>query len=248
VVALVSASNGATTANYAYGPFGELLAAYGVAAKLNEVLFSSKIYDWETGLYYYGHRYYNPSTGRWPSRDPMTESGFQVLRSNGEITETEKLLYMESGMMSLQRGDSKSFRTWLSDLAARESLGQWPYSISTGDQPDDAFQDSNGGTRLYEFCNNDANDNIDPLGLRIHWPHPPPIPYGLSCANIICGHIYLCGYVFQPTRWIPRHPILLEGCLAEQTLEALAGCAIANYPMFVAGCRGLGVCYSLYWN
>jgi RHS repeat-associated protein len=75
VVALVSASNGATTANYAYGPFGELLAAYGVAAKLNEVLFSSKIYDWETGLYYYGYRYYNPSTGRWLSRDPLEELG-----------------------------------------------------------------------------------------------------------------------------------------------------------------------------
>jgi RHS repeat-associated protein len=78
VVALVSATNGATTANYAYGPFGELLAAYGVAAKLNDVLFSSKIYDWETGLYYYGHRYYNPSTGRWPSRDPLGERGFEA--------------------------------------------------------------------------------------------------------------------------------------------------------------------------
>ncbi len=27
------------------------------------------------GLYYYGYRYYDPVTGRWPSRDPIGESG-----------------------------------------------------------------------------------------------------------------------------------------------------------------------------
>jgi len=28
-----------------------------------------------TGLYYYGYRYYDPVTGRWPSRDPIWENG-----------------------------------------------------------------------------------------------------------------------------------------------------------------------------
>jgi RHS repeat-associated protein len=44
-------------------------------AKLNPFMFSTKFYDWETGLYYYGYRYYNPSTGRWLSRDPIGERG-----------------------------------------------------------------------------------------------------------------------------------------------------------------------------
>jgi len=44
-------------------------------AKVNPFMFSTKYYDWETGLYYYGHRYYNPSTGRWLSRDPIGEKG-----------------------------------------------------------------------------------------------------------------------------------------------------------------------------
>jgi RHS repeat-associated protein len=44
-------------------------------AKVNPFLFSTKYYDWETGLYYYGYRYYNPSTGRWLSRDPLGEQG-----------------------------------------------------------------------------------------------------------------------------------------------------------------------------
>ena len=37
--------------------------------------FSPQIPPKETGLYYYGYRYYNPVTGRWPSRDPIEESG-----------------------------------------------------------------------------------------------------------------------------------------------------------------------------
>jgi RHS repeat-associated protein len=75
VVAMVNAANGTSAAQYEYGPFGELIRATGPMAKLNPFMFSTKFYDWETGLYYYGHRYYNPSTGRWLSRDPIEEEG-----------------------------------------------------------------------------------------------------------------------------------------------------------------------------
>lgn len=37
--------------------------------------FSTKPEDQETGLLYYGHRYYDPVIGRWPSRDPIEEEG-----------------------------------------------------------------------------------------------------------------------------------------------------------------------------
>jgi RHS repeat-associated protein len=47
---------------------------------------SLSLYDWqtrfhgeqrdeETGYYNYGYRYYDPVTGRWPSRDPIAEEG-----------------------------------------------------------------------------------------------------------------------------------------------------------------------------
>ena len=75
VAALVSATSGAIAAQYEYGPFGEVIRATGPMAKVNPFMFSTKFYDWETGLYYYGARYYNPSTGRWPSRDPIEERG-----------------------------------------------------------------------------------------------------------------------------------------------------------------------------
>jgi RHS repeat-associated protein len=73
VVALLNAATGAITADYEYGPFRELIRATGPMAKVNPFMFSTKYYDWETGLSYYGYRYYNPSTGRWLSKDPMGE-------------------------------------------------------------------------------------------------------------------------------------------------------------------------------
>jgi len=44
-------------------------------AKANPFRFSTKYQDDETDLLYYGYRYYNPSTGRWVSRDPISERG-----------------------------------------------------------------------------------------------------------------------------------------------------------------------------
>jgi RHS repeat-associated protein len=75
VAALYDGTTGAITARYQYGPFGEVVRATGSMARKNGVRFSSKLTDNETGLVYYGYRYYNPSTGRWPSRDPIGENG-----------------------------------------------------------------------------------------------------------------------------------------------------------------------------
>ena len=97
VTALVNATNGVVAAQYEYGPFGELIRATGPMAFTNPFRFSTKFQDDETGLLYYGYRYYNPSTGRWLSREPIGESagplyafvlnqplsGFDVLGNQG---------------------------------------------------------------------------------------------------------------------------------------------------------------------
>ena len=75
VAALVSMSGGTNCATYEYGPFGEVLRATGPMAKANPFRFSTKYQDDETDLLYYGYRYYNASTGRWNSRDPIGEEG-----------------------------------------------------------------------------------------------------------------------------------------------------------------------------
>ena len=75
VVALVKGTDGTVSAIYDYGPFGEAIRASGVLAKLNPFRFSTKYQDDESEYLYYGYRSYNPSSGRWLSRDPIAEQG-----------------------------------------------------------------------------------------------------------------------------------------------------------------------------
>ncbi len=73
VNALIDVTNATISAQYEYGPFGELFRATGSMANANPFRFSTKYQDGESDLNYYGYRYYNASTGRWLSRDPLGE-------------------------------------------------------------------------------------------------------------------------------------------------------------------------------
>jgi RHS repeat-associated protein len=75
VSALVNAADGTPVANYEYGPFGEVIRSTGPMAKVNPMRFATKYQDDESDLLYYDHRFYNASTGRWLSRDPIEEQG-----------------------------------------------------------------------------------------------------------------------------------------------------------------------------
>ncbi len=72
---ITDSSNGFIVAAYEYDPFGIMLKADGIFAADNPFRFSTKYYDAETGLIYYGHRYYSPELGRWLNRDPIEEYG-----------------------------------------------------------------------------------------------------------------------------------------------------------------------------
>jgi RHS repeat-associated protein len=90
-VALVDSGTSSTVAAFEYAPYGGLTVVdadenastpSGVLppsmanpASLCPMLFSSKYYDHEVGLYYYGYRYYRPETGTWLNRDPLAEQG-----------------------------------------------------------------------------------------------------------------------------------------------------------------------------
>jgi RHS repeat-associated protein len=75
VTALVKAADGTISAQYEYGPFAEPIRVTGPMGKTNPIRFSTKYTDDESDFLYYGHRYYNPSTGRWLNRDPIGERG-----------------------------------------------------------------------------------------------------------------------------------------------------------------------------
>jgi len=73
VIASVDAATGLVSHADDFSPFGETIPLAG--SRPGAFGFSSKYTDAETGLLYYGYRYYNPKTGRWLSRDPMEEEG-----------------------------------------------------------------------------------------------------------------------------------------------------------------------------
>ena len=65
--------NGQVVASYDYDPFGQTIVATGSYARQNPWRFSDEYTDDETGLVYYGHRYYQPGLGKWINRDPSGE-------------------------------------------------------------------------------------------------------------------------------------------------------------------------------
>ena len=76
VSGLVDSADGSLDAKYEYSAFGESLRVGGTSiADDNPFRFSTKYLDSESGLIYYGFRYYSPSLGRFLNRDPLGELG-----------------------------------------------------------------------------------------------------------------------------------------------------------------------------
>jgi len=77
IVALINGTTGVLAAAYEYSPFGETLRdqCFDSTVASNPIRFSSRYSDGESGLIYYGARYYDPSNGRFIGRDPIEEAG-----------------------------------------------------------------------------------------------------------------------------------------------------------------------------
>jgi RHS repeat-associated protein len=67
--------DGTVVAHREYDAYGGTLVSSGPMKDAFSFWFSSKYLDAETGLLYYGYRYYAPGMGRWLSRDPIEEDG-----------------------------------------------------------------------------------------------------------------------------------------------------------------------------
>jgi RHS repeat-associated protein len=74
-------ASGAVVAHREYDAYGNTVASSGQMVNDFNFWFSSKYLDQETGLYYYGFRYYSAESGRWASRDPLGEIGWWSMYS-----------------------------------------------------------------------------------------------------------------------------------------------------------------------
>ena len=70
---------GNVVAAYTYNAFGRTISQSGPLADVFRHRFSSKYFDIETGLYYYGKRFYMLGVQRWLNRDPIQENGGENL-------------------------------------------------------------------------------------------------------------------------------------------------------------------------
>jgi len=73
--------SGAVVAEFQYDAFGNTTSetistnSAGLTSSMFPFRFSIKYFDSETGLTYYGYRYYSPEQGRGINRDPLGEAG-----------------------------------------------------------------------------------------------------------------------------------------------------------------------------
>ena len=70
---------GTLVAQYEYDAFGNTIRKSGAKADDLKMRFSTKYFDDEAGLYYFGHRFYSPRIARWLTRDPIEEEGGENL-------------------------------------------------------------------------------------------------------------------------------------------------------------------------
>ena len=70
---------GSLVAQYAYDAFGNTIQKSGAKADELKMRFSTRYFDDEAGLYYFGHRFYSPRIARWLTRDPIEEDGGENL-------------------------------------------------------------------------------------------------------------------------------------------------------------------------
>ena len=77
---MIDGKDGNPAARYDTGPFAEPVRSSGAKAGANPMRFSTKYQDGDSGLFYYGYRFYSKTSGKWLSRDLAGEAGFEAMK------------------------------------------------------------------------------------------------------------------------------------------------------------------------
>ena len=113
---LITDTNGEKIERNVYDPFGSLEKQR--TKTDNDKLFTGKETDFETGLQYFGARYYDPVVGRWIGRDPIKGSIYKPMMLNYYIYGfNNPLRYVDiAGLFNKETGEIEKDDT-LSDIA-----------------------------------------------------------------------------------------------------------------------------------
>jgi RHS repeat-associated protein len=131
VTALVDSSQ-AVSAGYRYNPYGQVIGLSGGSmTNQNVYRFSSKDQMPNSGLYYYGYRFYDPNLQRWLNRDPLGKDGGVNLFSfvgNDSANNIDRLGLFGSDVhdryWELDSGWTDSYWPWSCHLHFPRDLGK----------------------------------------------------------------------------------------------------------------------------
>jgi len=166
VCGLIDATDGSLAAEYDYDPYGGPVIERGLAAEACPFRHRTKYYDSESWLYYYGYRYYDPSTTKWISKDPLGEEGGWNLTCFSGNDPVNK--YDPTGLATLQESLADGMLT----LQEANELDMTKLEISNvirflGDDRDSYFT-----SRTVSNYEVDPNITVDTLSGATKWYTP----------------------------------------------------------------------------
>ena len=127
-------TGGAVAVHYDYDAYGNPTRTSGTDSPTNYFRFSTKYTDQETGLLYYGYRYYSPTLGRWLSRDPIHERGGLNLYAFVKNDPTDKIdprglacgVVVKRITADVTGRTDKYGHEWIEVGGGASSYGWWP--------------------------------------------------------------------------------------------------------------------------
>jgi RHS repeat-associated protein len=207
IAALVNSSTGTVAAAYEYSPFGEQLRADAPDSVVADqpFRFSTKYTDSETGLVYYGRRYYNPGQGRFVGRDPAKEKGGLNLYGfcgNNSVNRWDIL-----GMVSPEILQAEIEMLWDEIRKLEDEENNAYVSRGTNQQKIDAANTQL--ERLYDQLGRVAKGADDPFTPPNPTFGPPGSPTNHLTLNWSSKNIRIGGIIFEPV-----HQIAINRALA----------------------------------
>ncbi len=242
ITALID-SGQAVVARYIYDPFGNTLAKSGPLGDANLYRFSSKEAHPNSGLYYYGYRFYDPNLQRWPNRDPIEERGGINLYSFVRDDPVDWIDYLGlECSITIRRYLGPAAHQWISDG-----------SINIGFYPGKMFGAPGKGVWVIEDqftsqVNAHGGNRPDPSDPNNYYEwdtkkkNHGKLPDGTPCSAATCQQIIDCinnAIIADPA---PKFNPLFNNC-RQRSKRTLGDCCLsqggmAHKPPNGRGCGG----------